>query len=446
VSTGGPTVVRLAVVGVLVAAAAVYLQHLVYGPNHGFFDLKVYRGAIGWWLDGRPLYEFTQGRTTYGFTYPPFAALCLLPLALLSQQAAAVVLTAAGAALVAAGTWWLVAPVARRHGWPPWFAAAVALPVVVVLEPVRETLGFGQVNLLLAALVVADVVALRRGARWAGAGIGLATAVKLTPAVFVLYLVGTRRWRPACVAVGTFLGATLLASAVAPGTSWRYWTSTLWDTSRVGLLDKTSNQSIQGLLARTTDSGKVLWAALAALVLATALWRAVRAYRSGDELVGVTLVGLAASLVSPISWTHHLVWVVPAALVLVDVAAGTPLSGSAPSWLRARGRVVVAGAAVGALAVGAAFGSSVVWFFEQHPAEEAEGIWSWAPGENAYVVVLLALVLLLPIRGIREPGPSERSAAGQRRGGHCRSAKERATSTWRMVSSMTREPWPASNR
>jgi alpha-1,2-mannosyltransferase len=408
------TALRVLSVGLLVAAAAVYLQHLVYGPHHGFFDLEVYRGAIGWWLDGRPLYEFTQGRTTYGFTYPPFAAFCLLPLALLSQQAAAVVLTAAGAALVAAGTWWLVAPVARRHGWPPWFAVAVALPVVVVLEPVRETLGFGQVNLLLAALVMADVVALRRGARWAGAGIGLATAVKLTPAVFVLYLVVTRRWRPACVAGGTFLGATLLASAVAPGTSWRYWTSTLWDTSRVGLLDKTSNQSIQGLLARTTDSGTVLWAALVALVLVTALRRALQAHRSGDELVGVTLVGLAASLVSPISWTHHLVWVVPATLVLVDVAAGTPLSGGAPSWLRARPRGVAASAAAGALAVGAAFGSSVIWFFEQHPAEEAEGIWSWAPGENAYVVVLLALVLFLPIRALPLLSAGADTAAARR--------------------------------
>jgi alpha-1,2-mannosyltransferase len=409
--------VQTAVVAVLVAAAVVYLQHLVYGPNHGFFDLKVYRGAIRWWLDGRPLYEFTQGRTSYGFTYPPFAAFCLLPLALLPLPAAATVLTAAGVAVVVVGTGWLVAPVARRHGWPAWFTVAVALPVVVVVEPVRETLGFGQVNLLLAALVLADVVALRRGSRWAGLGIGLATAVKLTPGVFLLYLVLTRRWRPAFVAAGAALGATLLAFGVAPGTSWRYWTSTLWDTSRVGLLDKTANQSIQGLLARTTDGGTLLWAALAAVVLAAALWRAVRAHRSGDELVGVTLAGLGACLVSPISWTHHLVWVVPAVVVLVDVAAGTPLSAAAPPWLRTRARAVAAGAAAGALVVLAVFVSSVVWYFEQHPAEEAEGIWTWAPGENAYTVVLLALVLLLPVRRTEEVVSAGAGTAAARRTG-----------------------------
>jgi alpha-1,2-mannosyltransferase len=410
-------VTQLAVIGVVVTAVVAQLQHLVYGPNHGFFDLQVYRGAIRWWLDGRPLYEFTQGRTPYGFTYPPFAAFCLLPLALLSQPAAVTVLTAGGVAVVVVGTGWLVAPLARRHGWPVWFVVAVALPLVVVVEPVRETLGFGQVNLLLAALVLGDVVALRRGATWAGLGIGLATAVKLTPGVFLLYLVLTRRWGPACVAAGTALAATLLAFAVAPGTSWQYWTSTLWDTSRVGLLDKTSNQSIQGLLARTTDSGTPVWAALAAVVLATALWRAVRAHRSGDELAGVTLAGLGACLVSPISWTHHLVWVVPAVVVLVDVAAGTPLSAGAPSWLRGRDRLVAGGAAAGALVVLAAVVSSIVWYFEQHPAEEAEGIWSWAPGENAYTVVLLGLVLLLPVRAVGAEVSAAADTAAARRTG-----------------------------
>jgi alpha-1,2-mannosyltransferase len=417
---------QLAVVVLLTAAAAYHLQHLVYGPDHGFFDLKVYRGAVGWWLDGRPLYEFVQGRTQYGFTYPPFAALLLLPTALVPQQVAAAALTAAGVAVVAVATWWLLAPVARRHGRPPWFAVAVALPVAAVLEPVRETLGFGQVNLLLAGLVLLDVAALRQGRRWAGVGIGLATAVKLTPGLFVLYLLLTGRRRAAGVAAGTALAATLVAAAVAPGTSWQFWTTVLWDTSRVGRLEKTSNQSLLGLLARLADPAppnRAVWLVLAVAVLALAAWRVRQAARAGDDVAGVTLTGLTACLVSPISWTHHLVWVLPALVVLVDVAAGTPLHAGAPGRLRTRPRAVSAAAGAGALVVLAAFGSSVVWFFEQHPAEEAEGIWTWAPAESAYTLLVAALLVLLPIRRAGPPGrggrrlPDRAGAAAQRDGG-----------------------------
>ncbi len=108
--------------------------------------------------------------------------------------------------------------------------SAIATPLAVAIEPTRETLGYGQVNLLLFALIMADLVALRWRSRrgtttarsgdgpllrfvysgaWAGVGIGLATAVKLTPALFILYLMITRQWRVAVTAVGTTIGVTL---------------------------------------------------------------------------------------------------------------------------------------------------------------------------------------------------------------------------------------------
>jgi alpha-1,2-mannosyltransferase len=248
--------------------------------------------------------------------------------------------------------------------------------------------------------VLLDVAALRRGRRWAGAGIGLATAVKLTPGLFVLYLLLTGRRRAAGVAAGTAVAATLLAAAVAPGTSWQFWSAVLWDTSRVGRLEKTANQSLLGMLARLADPAspsRAVWLVLVAAVLALAAWRVRQAARAGNDVVGVTLTGLTACLVSPISWTHHLVWVLPALVVLADVAAGTPLHAGAPRRLRTRPGAVAAAAGAGAVVVLAAFGSSVVWFFEQHPPEEAEGIWTWAPGENAYTVLLLALLVALPI-------------------------------------------------
>ena len=284
-------------------------------PLHGFFDLQVYRGAVLSWLQGEPLYAFETGTGQKGFTYPPFAAVLMVPLTWLRDRPAEVLILLASVAVVVLVTWWLVAPVARRHGASPWFTVALAVPVVLAMEPIRLTLGEGQLNMLIFALILADVVALRRGRAWCGVGIGLATALKLTPGLFIVFLLLIGRRRAAVVATGTVAGATLLGFVVDPGTSWEYWTSTLWDTSRVGRLENPWNQSVLGLLAHVADPARpdrVLWALLAAGVAVLGLWRAVRVYRRGDDLTAVTLVGLTACLVSPISWVHHLYWVVPA--------------------------------------------------------------------------------------------------------------------------------------
>lgn len=375
-------------------------------PWHDFFDLRVYHGAIEWWTSGKPLYEFRYGKTTYGLTYPPFAALVLLPSGLLPFPAMAVVHTLLTSAVLVVVVRWLITPLAHRHGWPLPFAWLAALPVAFLLEPVRETFGFGQVNLLLAGLVLADVVALRRGYRWAGAGIGLAAAVKLTPAVFVLYLLVTRRTRAAATAVGVALAATLATFLVTPSTSWRFWTDTLWQTDRVGRLDKAGNQAVLGGLARLADPhepSRALWAVLVVVVLAVALTRAARAARSGDELAGFALAGLAACLVSPISWTHHFVWLVPACVVLLDLAAGRPPARAVRRPDRARWSAVA-----GLTAVVVVFASSVVWGPDGRPGHHWDDGWTGMLAQNAYLLVTLALVLLLPARA---PVTDARAAA-----------------------------------
>jgi alpha-1,2-mannosyltransferase len=396
------TALQVLAVGAVAAAAWFLVHHVVYPPWHHWFDLSVYRGGVGWWLDGRPLYSFHLPHSRYGFTYPPFAALLMTPLAAVSEGVAGILVTVACSVVVVVGTWWLLAPVARRAGWTPWFAVGLALPVVFLTEPVRDTMGFGQVNLFIAALVFTDVVGVQRGRRWAGIGIGLAAAVKLTPAIFVLYLVLTRRWRPAAVAVATFLVATVGAFALAPGTSSRFWGSTVWEISRVGSLDNPNNHSLLGVLARLAypaDPSRPVWLLLAGGVLVLGMWRAVCAARRGDELVGTTLTGLTGCLVSPISWGHHLVWVVPAIVVLVDVAAGARLHEATPPFLRAHDRAAARAAAAGALATAGAFCSSFAWYFGPRlrgapPSNDLVGI----IGQDAYVLVLLALVVLLPIR------------------------------------------------
>jgi alpha-1,2-mannosyltransferase len=408
------TAVRLLAVAAVAGSAGMAVAHVVHPPWHHLFDLSVYRGGVRWWLHGRPLYDYHKPHSRYGFTYPPFAALLMTPLAVVPQPVAAALVVGTSAVLVVAGVGWLVTPVARRAGWTPWFAAGLVLPVAFLLEPVRETLGFGQVNILIAALVLTDVVAVQRGRRWAGIGIGLAAAVKLTPAVFVVHLLLTGRRRAAGVAVVTFLAASLGTFAIAPGTSWRYWGGAVWQVDRVGSLFNPNNDSLLSALARLSypaQPNRAVWLVLVAVVAVVALRRAARAARQGDELVGVTLTGLTGCLVSPISWGHHLVWVLPAVVVLLDVAAGAPLADRAPQALQDRPRATAVTAAVGAAAVTAVFCASLPWYFAPHrPGGAPRADLAGLLGQDGYVAVLLALVLLLPARAPSDPAGRSTSA------------------------------------
>jgi alpha-1,2-mannosyltransferase len=201
----------------------------------------------------------------------------------------------------------------------------LALPLVTVLEPVRETITFGQINLILAAFVLADLLVLApRGSRLTGIGIGLAAAIKLTPAIFILYLLLSRRYRAAAVATGTAAAATLLAFVHRPGDSWAYWTHVLWQSSGIGNVGLVPNQSLLGALSRIAHphaASRLLWLVLALAALVFGMWRATAAARAGDEVAGLTLTGVTGALISPVSWQHHLYWFIPALVVLVDAAA-----------------------------------------------------------------------------------------------------------------------------
>ena len=375
-----PAVRGLALPAALCAACLALLVLLADG--HGRFDLHVYSGAVRSWVGGAPLYDYVQAGTPYGFTYPPFAAVLMLPLAVVPLGLAQVLSVAANAAAVTGTTWWLADRVAPRHGWSTWRATACAVPLVCLLEPVRDTVGFGQVNLLLVALVLLDVEALRRGSRWAGVGVGLAAAVKLTPAVFVVLLLAVRP-RAALNAVAVGALATVAAFVLAPATSLRFWTSALLDTSRVGRADYPANQALSGVLARLADAvtaPALPWLVLVALVAAVGLTRAVRAARAGDDLAALALTGLTGTLVSPISWTHHLWWVVPAVAVLVAAGAAS------------RRCLWAAGAT--ALLFASSLPDLVTTTLGEHLAHGPLVV----AAESSYALACLLLVLVLPVR------------------------------------------------
>ncbi|SCG46259.1 alpha-1,2-mannosyltransferase [Micromonospora siamensis] len=390
----GRTARRLVTV---LAVAAVLPMLYLPGRAHDFFDLKIYMRAMDWWSAGHPLYDYVQPDRVQGalyFTYPPFAALLLRPFAALPLGATVTIFTALTLLGVLVTTGWLVRPLTARHGLPRLFTMTVAVLLVLAVESTRETITFGQINMLLVVLILADLLfAVPEGRRWAGVGVGLATALKLFPGIFLVYLLVSRRWRAAVVAGVTAAVATGVAAVVAPADSWRFWTHELWATDRVGRTDYTGNQSLYGLLSRFTTPQlppRPLWLLLAVTVAAYGLWRAARAARAGDQLTGLTLTGLVGALVSPITWTHHIYWFIPAVVVLVDAGLSAD---PGPAGTRRRGRLY--GLAVVTTAV---IVIGVVTFAD----------WGVAPNRtddpvefllrNAYVLLALLLLATLPVR------------------------------------------------
>ncbi|MEO3818071.1 glycosyltransferase 87 family protein [Plantactinospora sp. B24E8] len=395
----------------------------VAAVRHGFFDLAVYWGAVHHWVraDGQ-IYDWLMPDSKYGFTYPPFAALLMYPMAYLGWHTAIVIHVTLSVLASTLLIWWLVDPIARRTGWTRWFTLAVALCLAAAFEPMRETINFGQVNMLLLFLVGADLLWLvapvtpfgrrlpARYRRFAGVGIGVATAIKLTPGIFIVYLLVTGRWRAALVASGTATAVTLLAAAVAPDASREFWTTALWDTDRVGSLSFISNQSWQGVVARLDPAhpSTLAWLLLVAATVGVWIWRVRPAASAGDEATGLALTGVVQSLISPVTWVHHLVWLIPALILLVDNAYRAP-AGS-------RRRRTLLGFAIFAYLV---LISRLVWIWERR----FDGVLGFL-GSNFYVWISLALLLALPLRGpargvgtepATEPGPATEPEPPRRR-------------------------------
>lgn len=374
---------------ILVVALAVVVAAFlsVAAVGHNFFDLRVYSGALHYWArEGGQVYDWLKPNSRYGFTYPPFAALLMLPLAYLPWPVTVVLSVTASVLASGLLLWWLVDPTAQRMGWPRWFVLAVALCLAAALEPMRETVDFGQVNMLLLVLVAADLLRLvARGSRWAGVGVGLATAIKLTPGIFIVYLLVTGRWRAAVTASATATTATLVAAALAPDASREFWTTALWDTERVGRLEFISNQSLQGVIARLepSDPDTLLWLLLVAVSVALWIWRARAAVANGDEVAGLALTGVVGCLVSPVTWVHHLVWLIPALVLLVDHALAAPDGGLRRRWLLSF-----------AVFVYILLLSRFVWIWEH----DSGGLVGFL-GANAYVWVSLALLVGVPVSG-----------------------------------------------
>jgi alpha-1,2-mannosyltransferase len=294
----------------LVIAAAVSAAGIVTGlpPAMRMTDFRVYRRAARAVTQGVNVYA--PNGSQFRFTYPPFAAEFALPLAPLSIVTGSVLITAV---TLLAGLYVTRRSLAATARWP-WFAAPALVVALMWTEPMRVTTWLGQINAILMALVVADATGrVRRLPR--GLLTGVAIGVKLTPGMFLLTALAARRWRTASVAGCVFATTVGLGALIQPAAARDYWTDLLWDTDRVGQVGWYGNQSLLGTLTRWMGPGavtRVVWVAAAAVVLVVGARTAVRTWAEGNVLLAVGLVGVVSTLVSPISWTHHWVWCIPA--------------------------------------------------------------------------------------------------------------------------------------
>jgi alpha-1,2-mannosyltransferase len=345
---------RAALVIANLAAVAFFLLSFRHGIGFGprREDLDVYRMGGSVWLHGGDLYKQPVGpggRLRLPFTYPPIAAILFSPLSVAPKLVAVTVVTLGTIVLLGVVLRLFLRRLAVPGAGSLW-SLAWLLPVALFIEPVRNTLWLGQINIVLMALVSLDCLA--EAPRWPrGVLVGLAAAVKLTPAGFVLFFLLRRDYRAAGTAAVTFAAVTGIGFLLAWHDSVRYWTSIVFQTSRTGSLDYAGNQSIQAIIARTgldpqTSAGTAAWLALSAVVLAAACWGMRKALAAREDCWALSLNAFAALLISPISWSHHWVWCVPALLTLAFLArshhsrlalttavSGVVVFAVAPQWL-----------------------------------------------------------------------------------------------------------------
>lgn len=321
----------------LTLAALVWAGWRLLGRTPYRIDVDVYRMGGQAWLDGRPLYAdgamfHTRGGLDLPFTYPPLAAVAFAPFALLSLEAASVAITMTTLVLLVVAVTivlhrcdvWPQTSVSTEPAWvrQAWLAAAIVAPAVVYLEPIRSNFDFGQINVVLMTLVIADCVP-RRTPWPRGMLLGLAIALKLTPAVFLLYFVLRRDVRAVVVTIVSAVVATLIGVAFAWRDSLEYWTETVRNTDRIGTATLNTNQNIAGALARLgLGEGPrfVLWVVACFAVLAVTVWAVRRVLKADQPVLALICVAMFGLVVSPVSWSHHWVWALPTLLVTALVA------------------------------------------------------------------------------------------------------------------------------
>ncbi|WP_063837060.1 glycosyltransferase 87 family protein [Phaeacidiphilus oryzae] len=398
---------RAAGIAVLSLLAYFLVRHLV---KVSMVDMVVYRAEGSAVKNGQDLYDMRVTQWNLPATYPPFAALLFTPTAWLPIPLLRVLVTGANVLLLGGFSFLST----RLADWPRRelrpVAVLLAAGLGVWLEPIWTTFRYGQVNLIIGCLVLWDLTR-PDGHRGKGIGIGIAAGLKLTPGLFAVWLLLTGRVRAACTAAATGVGTMLVGWLLLPRASLSFWTKDIFDTSRVGKVWIVDNQSIRGVVCRflhTTEpgtAGLVAAACCGVLGLGVAVgWSryGARLRSARGEAWGAIACAVTALLISPISWSHHWVWVLPMIVLLMSEAAREARAPEAVRHLRWR---VATGLAIAACV------SFCLWIVPRKgDLDLHQKLWE-QPFTAVYPLVGLAFLLLAgellrrELRRVRGPWP-----------------------------------------
>ena len=313
---------RLAVtLAALLAAIIMIVAAFVISPRHGL-DFSVYLTGGQSVLDAKgELYtkalQYREGSSLL-FTYPPFSALLFAVLAPFGQSLGLNIFTVISL-LIAAATAVLgvryafrqpsVRGILRHQRLGPLALAGVGF--VILLGPWRETTAFGQINILLFGMIMADFL-IKRDTWPAGLLTGVAAGLKLTPLVFGLYFLARGDWRGLRNMTVGFLATLGLGFLILPSESRTYWAELLPDTSRIGGAGYVDNLSIKGAILHFMGPDfpvDLPWLVLSLLSVAAAAVIIRLAGNRGERFTALAATALLMLLISPVSWAHHWVWV-----------------------------------------------------------------------------------------------------------------------------------------
>jgi alpha-1,2-mannosyltransferase len=340
-------------------------------------DLEVYRRAGSVLLAGGNFYDLPG---PLQFLYPPIAAILAVPLALLPSTAVQIGWTAAGAVALVA--------ILHRFGLKGWVLSLAGAAAVLIVEPVVQTLAFGQLGIFLVALVVLDLApgprVFPRRLLPEGVLTAIATAIKLTPAIFVLYLLVARKYRAFWVAVVTGIVLTLISVIIVPAASYQFWTRLAHGDTGLGhSIIYYTNQSVMADIVRIFGLGPgpaIIGLVISCVVAVAGVWAALLWHRLGDIRLAVNLCGVAGLIASPVSWLHHFVWVVPLAMSLLERRPIGPRR--LPLWYLASAWLFVCWVVVAPFTV-------------LPNGADVELQWTWSQHLLASITAVLGLVLIV---------------------------------------------------
>jgi alpha-1,2-mannosyltransferase len=288
-------------------------------------DLQVYVYAVKDMLAGKDIFATTTPFWNLYFIYPPIAAILMTPLAFGPYALWQVVWTG--------GLVWAQQSVLKRCGAPRgWKLGLIGIAVLLAVEPIRTTLGYGQVNTILMALVIADLLPDAPGERRRipqGTLIGLAAAIKLTPALFVIFAFLIGKTRMAITAMISFAVFTGIGAILLFRETLVFYGGLSGGDTRTASPLYTGNQSLLGVFFRLGDSSRVtalVGLAVSAVLAVLGCLVAAHWWRHEEKVFAVAIVGLTTCLASPLSWTHHYVWILPLGMAV--------LSPGVPHWAR----------------------------------------------------------------------------------------------------------------